>query len=269
MATRDALATLRAGRAEGRTRLWVGGGEPTLRSDLLGLVRAARSLGYDEVLLQTNGMRLAYTDYRAAVVAAGVTTVRLNVKSHRGEIHDRLSGAPCHALMVTALEGLTVEGVRVDADVLLTRSTLLDLAALVSWYGLRGVKRFDLWLLSAADTNDLAVKGEVPTFAEIVPPLRAAAANAAVAGVALFSLHTPPCTLPADLRALYAPTASLGLRVVGPDGRGFAVEDSSFEGGAFVAACAPCRERGRCGGPRADYLAIHGDAAFSTLERDG
>src|SRR3984957_18354949 len=67
MATGAAMALLREGRRRGCSRLWMGGGEPTLRPDLLHLMRAARSLGYDEVLLQTNGMRLSYAAYREAV----------------------------------------------------------------------------------------------------------------------------------------------------------------------------------------------------------
>src|SRR5277367_1549105 len=55
-----AVQALRDARRRGCSRLWLGGGEPTLRPDLLGLVRAARSLGFSDVLLQTNGMRLAY-----------------------------------------------------------------------------------------------------------------------------------------------------------------------------------------------------------------
>src|SRR5580700_1804751 len=89
LASSDAMALLRSGRAQGIESLWLGGGEPTLRDDLLSLVRAARELGYGNVTVQTNGMRLAYAEYRTALLAAGVTQVRLNVKSHRADVHDR------------------------------------------------------------------------------------------------------------------------------------------------------------------------------------
>ena len=112
--TTQALALLRAGRDRGIERLWLGGGEPTLRDDLLGLVGAARKLGYVDVTLQTNGMRLAYPRYRGAVVAAGVTEVRLNVKSHRADVHDRLSGGEdAHRLLLEALGGLAGADVRI------------------------------------------------------------------------------------------------------------------------------------------------------------
>jgi MoaA/NifB/PqqE/SkfB family radical SAM enzyme len=267
MSTAAAVHTLREARRRGSTRLWLGGGEPTLRGDLLGLVRAARSLGFVDVLIQTNGMRLSYAPYRDAVVAAGVTELRFNVKSHRKEVHDELSGAESHALLLTALAGLgsAPSEVVVSADVLLTRSSLPDLPDLIPFYAARGVTRFVLWLLSAADSDDTEVAREVPSYTDIVPVLAEAAKRASNAGVMLESLHTPPCTLPDDLQHLFAPASALGLTVVGPDGQSFPLETSPFEGGAFVEGCATCRERPRCGGPRADYLRIHGASEFVPL----
>src|ERR1041385_7494177 len=40
--------------------VWIGGGEPTLRDDLLRVIVTAKRLGFGRILLQTNGMRLAY-----------------------------------------------------------------------------------------------------------------------------------------------------------------------------------------------------------------
>ncbi len=260
LASSQAMELLRSGRAQGIESLWLGGGEPTLRDDLLSLVRAARELGYGKVTVQTNGMRLAYPQYRTALLAAGVTEVRLNVKSFRAEVHDRLSGGvSCHALMLEALAGLAAAGVPVAADVLLTRSTAPDLAETVSFFGSRGVGAFLLWLLSTADGAEVEVANEVPRIADLVASLSAAHRVARGLGVALTSLHTPPCTLPADLRELYTPASSLSLVVAGPEGRPFALESSPFEGGAYLEGCAGCDARARCGGPRADYRRLHGD----------
>jgi len=254
MSTTVAIETLRQGRLRGASRLWLGGGEPTLRDDLLVLIRAARTLGYEQVLLQTNGMRLSYPAYRDALVAAGVSEVRFNVKSHRAELHDRISRAECHGLLMRALEGMSGTRVTVSADVLLTRSTLPDLPDLIPFFATRGITRFVLWLLSAADSPEAEVLREVPALSEIAPVLALADAEAKAASVELVSLHTPPCTLPPGLRHLFEPASSLGLIV-----------SSSFEGGAYVDGCARCAERGRCGGPRADYVGLYGASEFVAL----
>ena len=60
MGSAELLDTLRYGRDQGATWLWIGGGEPTIRKDLHAIIGAARKLGYSRVKLQTNGMMLAY-----------------------------------------------------------------------------------------------------------------------------------------------------------------------------------------------------------------
>lgn len=263
LSSQQAASFIKWGRDRGIDRLWLGGGEPTLRDDLFALVRGARRLGYREVALQTNGMRLAYPRYRDAAIAAGVTEIRFNVKSHRAEVHDRLSGdVPSHALLVQAVEALAGTPVRVVADVLLLRGTAHELPALVAFFAPRGVRSFVLWLLSAADpvaSADARVAAEVPRIRDLWPALAGARDQAEKLGATLESLHTPPCTLPPDLRGIFAPASALGLLVVGPDAMPFPLEASPFEGGAYTDGCARCSRRASCGGPRADYRELHGD----------
>ncbi len=272
LSSNEALALLRSGRARGIDGLWLGGGEPTLRDDLLPLVRMARELGYANVTVQTNGMRLAYADYRAALIRAGVTEVRLNVKSHRAEVHDRLSGGEkSHALLLDAVTGFSGTDIRLTADVLCARSTVADLPETITFFASRGVHGFALWLLSASDApgaqraEHLAIAAEVPRIEELVPALAKASAEARRLCVELRSLHTPPCTLPANLRHLFMPAAALSLVVMGPDRRPFDLESSPFEGGAYLQGCSNCVERARCGGPRADYIQLHGEGEFVPL----
>src|SRR5438067_11920462 len=49
MPTSEAFHVIRVGFDEGARRLWLGGGEPTLRADLFHLVKEARRLGYERV----------------------------------------------------------------------------------------------------------------------------------------------------------------------------------------------------------------------------
>jgi molybdenum cofactor biosynthesis enzyme MoaA len=271
VAPERAAALLREARAAGMTTAWFGGGEPTLRGDLLALVRRARALGFEEVCVQTNGLRLAYPAYARALFEAGVTEVRVNAKSHRSEVHDRLSGLEgAHELLVRALGNLASLAagarLRVVADVLLTRSTGADLAETIAFFADRGVGAFALWLLSAADAGaDNDVVTEVPRIADVVPAIACAAEVASSRGATLVSFHTPPCTLPAALRILWSPATDLEMTVVDAGGNAFPLESSLFEGGAFVEACASCSARGRCSGPRADYLRIHGTGEFHAL----
>jgi MoaA/NifB/PqqE/SkfB family radical SAM enzyme len=273
IAPERAAALLREARDGGATAAWLGGGEPTLREDLPALVKRARHLGFTEVIVQTNAMRLAYPAYARALVDAGVTEVRVNAKSARADVHDRLSGEQgAHALLVRALENLSSLPVSVTADVLLALSTAGHLDETVSFFADRGVRRFALWLLYAGDVDAgdaEAAAREVPRIADVVPALERAHAIADARRLTLVSFHTPPCTLPAGLRSIWQPARDLAIEVVDPGGHRFALDASPFEGGGHVEACAGCAFRDRCGGPRADYLRLHGAGEFLALSSAG
>jgi MoaA/NifB/PqqE/SkfB family radical SAM enzyme len=265
IAPERAASLLREAREAGATCAWLGGGEPTLREDLPALVRRARALGFGEVVVQTNAMRLVYPAYARALAEAGVTEVRVNAKSARAEVHDRLSGeAGAHSLLLRALENLFPLGVRVSADVLLARSTAQHLDETVAFFADRGVRRFALWLLYSSDVHD-DCESEVPRIADMVPAFERTHAISRSRGLELVSFHTPPCTLPQSLRTTWQPARDLGIEVVDPGGHRFALHASPFEGGGHVEGCAGCAFRDRCGGPRADYVRLHGAGEFRAL----
>jgi hypothetical protein len=84
-------------------------------------------------------------------------------------------------------------------------------------------------------------------------------------GLALVSFHTPPCTLPPGLRRLWQPATDLAMTVVDPGGHTFALETSPYEGSGRIGACEGCSAAPRCGGPRADYLRLHGAGEIRAL----
>lgn len=266
MSTDKAAEWMRWGRKHGATKLWLGGGEPLLRKDVLRLCKAARMLGYDEVHVQTNGVRLAYAAFADALSSSGVTHLRLNVKTHDAAVHDRLTQVDgSHASLDDALARFAGGAQHVTGDVLLTASTVPALAATIERYASRGVQAFSLWLLSASDSASPDVAREVPRLTDVAVALQALPALAARLGVTVESLHTPPCALPPELRSLFKPAASWGLVVVDASGVPFALGASPFEGGAYVATCASCSARSWCPGPRADYVAIHGASELTPL----
>lgn len=268
LSTEDAAKRLRDAREGGARTAWFGGGEPTLRDDLLALVRHARRTGYEEIVVQTNGLRLAYDSYARALVDAGVTEVRVNAKSARAAVHDALSRVEgAHDLLLRALANLArCSGVRLAADVLLARSTVDHLGETISFFADRGARSFALWLLCAFDAvGDADTEREVPRIADCIAAVERAADIARARGVALASFHTPPCTLPPALRWVWSPAVDLAMTVVDPGGHSFALERSPFEGGARVEACDRCAARDRCAGPRADYVRLHGAVEFRAL----
>jgi MoaA/NifB/PqqE/SkfB family radical SAM enzyme len=76
---------------EGVPHVCFTGGEPTLREDLVELIRYAESLGQVTGLL-TNGRCLQDQEYLDKLLLAGLDHLQITLASHQADIHDRIVG---------------------------------------------------------------------------------------------------------------------------------------------------------------------------------
>ena len=70
------------------------GGEPTVHPDLLECVAYAKSLGYQEIQIQSNGRKFSDISYLEKLIAYGVTEFSPAIHGFHAETHDRLVGSP-------------------------------------------------------------------------------------------------------------------------------------------------------------------------------
>jgi MoaA/NifB/PqqE/SkfB family radical SAM enzyme len=258
LSSRELVLAMIDGRRQGITQLWIGGGEPTLRRDLLPCIREARARGYTRVRLQTNAAMLAYPEVAQRLAAAGLTDVAVSIKGPDARTHDRMARTEgAFDLLCRGIANAKAAGLSVDADVLVYRSTTAQLPDVVRVFHGHGIERFRVWMMAPAPSDPEAL-AEEPRLAEVARAVEAALAL----GLSddpehVLSLHTPPCTLDTPRARFFAP--DLGLLVHDATGRRFMLEESGMEGGTFPARCSACALRDRCTGVRADYLSRHGD----------
>jgi MoaA/NifB/PqqE/SkfB family radical SAM enzyme len=250
MSTARAVRELALARRSGAAAVDFGGGEPTLRPDLPELVRAAKLLGYADIGVKTNGLRLCYPEYAAKLLQAGARRLSIPVWGAGPEEHDalcRTTGA--FDMMEMGVKNVLDAGGEVECDVLLTTGTAPRLSEILSRFSKIGARRFQLWLF--------CLFGSAGHHAELLPRLSAAGRAAAAAArrfprLAISTTHIPPCFLGRQAR-LYAPISEQGLVIVTPGGS-FAAESSPFEAGTKPLRCRGCRAYGRCAGVRPEYL---------------
>jgi MoaA/NifB/PqqE/SkfB family radical SAM enzyme len=119
--TEQLAARLRALRDHGATEVEFTGGEPTIRPDLRELVALARTLGFVNVSIITNGLRLANPAYAQQIVAAGANDFLFSIHGHDAELHDthtKIKGS--FARVVQAVENVRALGARVRATTTVT-----------------------------------------------------------------------------------------------------------------------------------------------------
>jgi cyclic pyranopterin phosphate synthase len=249
-------------RARGYDAIAFTGGEPTLRADLLPLIRKARELGFTSIKLQTNGLVFASASNLERAIEAGVTRWHLSIHAHREADYDAIVRTPArHAAMVTALDAMIARGLDPIVDVLISRRTLPELVACLAWLADRGVRRVDLWMVSLTDANRDNVD-QLPSYDEVEPVVHEALALARSRGIEARSLHLPRCVLGADHLHAYDPGRALEhdgrVHVLSPDDD-FELVASKLTPQVKVAACQGCAHDAICPGLRADYLEVFGD----------
>lgn len=105
------------------------GGEPTIRKDILELVKLARMLGYRNVFLTTNGRRLGDREFLRALLKAGLTDVCVSVHGPDPATHDALTQRPgSFAQAEAALANLAAEGQSFHTSTVITARSAPRLA---------------------------------------------------------------------------------------------------------------------------------------------
>ena len=142
--TRQLVQAMIDGRKQGIAQLWIGGGEPTLRRDLLALIREARALGYARIRLQTNAAMLAYPEVTARLLDAGLTEISVSIKGPDADTHDRMARAEgAFGLLCQGIANARACGLQVEGDVLVYRSTTEQLPEVVRVFSAMGVAHLD------------------------------------------------------------------------------------------------------------------------------
>ncbi len=88
--TTQAVSRLHSGIVLGIREVVLSGGEVTLRRDLVELVATAKQLGYETIVVLTNG-RLLKPNLTTALVESGVTSFGTTLYGHTSEIHEQIT----------------------------------------------------------------------------------------------------------------------------------------------------------------------------------
>lgn len=258
--TVGALADISRAAKEGFRTLGFGGGEPTVRGDIVRLASFAGNAGFETIRVQTNGVRLSYPDFARRLTGAGVNYYKFSIHAHRAEIHDRLTrvrGSFNRA--VSGLRNVHDLGARTSVDIVINALNYRFLPQYVEHFALReGVSGIGLiYPLYEGAMKDNAGKLSV-RMTEALPYVMEAAALAN--GLQLdrcVVFNIPYCLLPPEYHQLI-PGARLNLKVNSPE----QVEENVFTASEGMRvrtpACRGCSRLDDCGGIWKNYAAVHG-----------
>jgi MoaA/NifB/PqqE/SkfB family radical SAM enzyme len=78
-------------RKKGFTYLELIGGEPTIRPDIIDLIKFARQLKFENIMMATNGRLFAYKEFTAKIIQAGLTDLIFSIHGYNAKLHDFLT----------------------------------------------------------------------------------------------------------------------------------------------------------------------------------
>lgn len=257
LTTAQIARALEEGAAAGLTSAAFGGGEPTMRKDLVKLVRLARTMGYDTVKISSNGLMYAYPEFVDKLLDAGATQFNLALMGWNAGMYDRIMGqARFFELVQNGVTNLVSRDAAIVGDVIMKRDTYQDLADTVEFWAELGIERFVFWLMSLTDRVREDKEQLVPV-STMRPFMFEAFEVGRRRGIQVHSRHLPPCMLPGYHDHVWDIGAERIL-VVTPESS-FWLSDSRITANTFVEKCGECSLRPHCMGVRQDYLENIGD----------
>jgi sulfatase maturation enzyme AslB (radical SAM superfamily) len=92
--THTVMRDILTARKSGSNYLEIIGGEATIRTDILRLVKFASAQGFKTVMMATNGRMMSYPEFAKKLVGAGVTDLVFSIHGSTAKIHDSLTNSP-------------------------------------------------------------------------------------------------------------------------------------------------------------------------------
>lgn len=235
------------------------GGEPTLRKDLVELVRLAARIGYSPIQVQTNGRMLSYEPLVRALVEAGASEFSPALHGPTPEVHDALTRAAGSFVETTrGIQNALASGAVVLTNTVVVRQNLARLAETIDVLADLGVRRAQLALVHPVGTAEERFDEVVPRLSEAAPALAAAVRHGRARGVSVVVEAMPPCLL-RGLEDAVVEEAIPETTVIDADGEAFAFSAwRRGEGKQKGPPCVGCARNAQCEGPWREYPARFG-----------
>jgi MoaA/NifB/PqqE/SkfB family radical SAM enzyme len=231
------------------------GGEPSIRKDMLELVKHARDGGVTKVRLTTNGRMFSYETFTDMMVGAGLTGATVSLFCNDCRIHDRLTGVRgSYEQTIRGMENLCSRGMVIDVNSVITSETYNLIPDTVKMF-LDSVR--SVCMIFPTISGHLKDHPElVPRMAQVRPYLTKAMDTLLEAGKMGWTLNYPACFMKGYEK--YSSMIELSTRMFWPH-EDTDLDQKKRQDNVQVRACKSCRYRLMCTGVMKEYVALAGE----------
>lgn len=176
--TAPVLQRLREARAQGIAKVTLLGGEPTIQPGFMEVLRGAVALGFEEIVIFTNGVKTARDAFVAEVLDTGGNfTWRLSFQGATALAHERTTKKLGSFLRLKeTLVNLHQRGQRITVNMCVVRSnyeSVTEFPALLLPFGVRQLHLDMMRPMDAGVRTEDELRATLPRYSEMVPALTA------------------------------------------------------------------------------------------------
>ncbi len=145
------------------------GGEPTIRKDILELVKYAKEIGFKTIQIQSNGRMFAYSDFCQKMIAAGANEFALALHGHTAELHNYLTQTESFRQIVSGIQNLKKLNQVVITNTVITKSNYRYLPGITRLLLSLDVDQAQLAFVHAIGAAEKNFDKVVPRMSLVVP----------------------------------------------------------------------------------------------------
>ncbi len=172
------LERISQARAAGHGKITLLGGEPTLQPGFIEVVRHCAALGFEEVVVFTNGVRTARPEVVDEILATGANvTWRISIQGATEAAHVRTTRKPrSFRRILRTLEHLQARGARITINMCVVTSNYASVSFFPDLVERCGAQQLHLDLvrpLDAGQRSEAELRAMMPRLTDLVAPLTA------------------------------------------------------------------------------------------------
>ncbi len=240
------------------------GGEPTIRKDILRLVKLAKFVGYERIAIQTNGLMLSDRRFVERLADSGANSLHILGISSKKDAYESLSRFPgSFDLHVRGIRNVVDRGIPVEIDVVINKRNYRELSGMVVFFSGLGVRKVNLKFVCIGG-NSKRNLGIVPRMGLAAPHVMKCLDAARKNGIDMNCQYMPYCLLSGYEEHVMG-VGDADILIVDSDSS-YPLADGISRICTKTGACAGCAYNDDCFGIDKSYLSIFGGGEISPVK---
>jgi sulfatase maturation enzyme AslB (radical SAM superfamily) len=270
------IRAIQDARANGARRITFLGGEPTLHRSFFGALQKAVELGFEEIVIFTNGVLLPQPGFIDRITALGQFEWRISIQGGNRDAHVAVTGKPdSFRRIVDGLKLLKAKGQRVTANMCVNELSYRSLPEYPALVREHGIQQLHVDVVRPSSTGDRTSD----YLLDVMPRYSAMASSFSdmltrfdqeLPGFDVSIGNLPFCVLPQWAHRIHHGGEQTITQACDDSALEVAVDKYRWHASMrrHVAACDSCVFRQDCTGIFTTYLDLYGDAEFRAVHAD-